>query len=90
MRPKHIPMRSCSVCREQVPKRELVRLVVVQDGLAIDPSGRLAGRGAYLCHKPDCWHRAYKSGILAKALRLELTDKDRSVLLEYAANRDKQ
>ncbi|MFZ4826514.1 MAG: YlxR family protein [Phototrophicaceae bacterium] len=90
MQPKHIPMRSCSVCREQLPKRELMRLVVTQSGLMLDPSGRLAGRGAYLCHKTDCWHRAYKSEVLAKALRFELTDQDRSVLLEYATNRDKQ
>src|SRR5262249_29912745 len=75
---KHIPLRTCVVCRETSAKRTLIRLVRTQDeGVQIDATGKRNGRGAYLCDKPDCWQRALTTDVLEKALRTTLTDQDR-------------
>ena len=56
-------------CRATNAKRELVRIVRTPDGrVEIDPSGRMAGRGAYLCADGSCWARAVERGSLSKAL----------------------
>ena len=66
----HVPMRSCVTCRNTRPKRELVRLVYHDDGkVEIDPSGKKAGRGAYLCYSSDCWGKGLKKARLEHALR---------------------
>ena len=54
-RPDHQPLRSCAVCREVHPKREMTRIVRRADGsVAFDASGKAAGRGTYLCDDPVC------------------------------------
>jgi len=78
---KHIPQRTCVVCRDTSAKRTLTRIVRTADsGIQIDPTGKHNGRGAYLCDKPTCWQRAIDSDILAKALRIVLTAEDRDRL----------
>ncbi len=79
-RPKHVPMRTCVVCRETANKRALIRVVRTENGVLIDPSGKLNGRGAYLCDRPNCWERAVKTDILSKALRTSITKEDRERL----------
>jgi hypothetical protein len=80
---KHIPQRMCAVCREIGAKRKLTRLVrTATSGVQVDPTGKMNGRGAYLCDKPSCWVRALESDILEKALRVQLTDEDRQRLRE--------
>jgi len=69
-------------CREVLPKRSLIRIVRSSDGVQVDPTGKLAGRGAYLHDRRSCWERALK-GPLAHALKMELTDKDREDLLAF-------
>ncbi len=81
-RRKHIPQRTCVICREKDAKRQLTRIVRGPTGIAIDKSGKMAGRGAYLCDNPQCWSRAIRTDALAKALRTLLTDEDRQQLLE--------
>ena len=82
-RRKHIPQRMCVVCRESNAKRQLTRVVRTADaGVQIDPTGKLNGRGAYLCDKPSCWKRAVETDVLAKALRTELNDEDKQRLRE--------
>jgi len=81
-RPKHVPVRTCVVCREKADKRTLVRVVRTQNGLQIDPSGKLDGRGAYLCEQTQCWERASSGDVLNQALRMTLTDEDRKRLLQ--------
>ena len=77
-RQKHVPLRTCVVCRETSAKRTLIRLVRTTDeGVQIDPTGKRNGRGAYLCERPDCWQRALNSDVLEKALRTTLTAEDR-------------
>jgi predicted RNA-binding protein YlxR (DUF448 family) len=75
-RVKHIPQRTCVGCRETLPKRQMIRIVRKADGVFIDPTGKVAGRGAYLHDKYSCWSRGLK-GSLANALKTELSDDDR-------------
>lgn len=85
-RPKHIPMRTCVVCRDKADKRTLIRVVRTENGLQIDPSGKLDGRGAYLCDQQSCWERAASGDVLNHALRMTLTDEDRKRLLQAIRN----
>jgi len=79
-RRRHIPQRTCVVCRTTADKRSLIRLVRTEDGIQVDPTGKRNGRGAYLCDQRVCWDRALETDILAKALRTTLTDADRERL----------
>lgn len=81
-RVKHIPQRTCVGCREVLPKRNLIRVVRGSAGVTIDPTGKAAGRGAYVHDKRSCWEKALK-GALSHALKTELTEADRSELVQY-------
>ena len=66
-------MRTCVACRTSRPKRELQRIVRTPAGdVVADPSGRLAGRGAYVCPDTDCLSIALKKGALTRALETQL------------------
>lgn len=59
---KKIPMRMCTGCGEMKPKRELIRVVKSPEGeIALDRTGRLPGRGAYVCPNPECLQKARKT-----------------------------
>jgi uncharacterized protein len=62
-----------------IAKRQLVRIVRTADGVLIDPTGKRAGRGAYLHDRKSCW-QAGLQGSLARALKVELTAADREQL----------
>jgi hypothetical protein len=66
-----------------LPKRSLIRIVRGANGVQIDVTGKLAGRGAYLHNQRSCWEKGLK-GMLAHALRTELTPEERNRLLDYA------
>src|SRR5215212_3803797 len=85
-RPKHIPVRTCVACRRTDAKRGLFRLVRDAEGrVAVDPTGKRAGRGAYLCHDPACWEQALKRRGLERALRIEsIQPEDRAALEQVA------
>ncbi len=78
-RVKHVPQRTCVGCRTVLAKRQLVRIVRTADGVLVDPTGKLAGRGAYLHDRRSCWEAGLK-GSLAHALKAELTAADREHL----------
>lgn len=69
-------------CREVLPKRQMIRIVRTAEGLKVDSSGKLAGRGAYLHDRRACWERGLK-GALAHALKTNLTEDDRTRLEEF-------
>ena len=59
---KKIPMRMCTGCGEMKPKRELIRVVKSPEGeIALDKTGRLPGRGAYVCPDLECLKKARKT-----------------------------
>ena len=81
-RVKHVPQRTCVGCREVLPKRNMVRIVKTAEGVQIDPTGKLPGRGAYLHDRRECWERGRK-GALAHALKTSFTEADHVRLEEF-------
>ena len=72
---KKIPMRSCDVTGEKLPKKELIRVVRTPEGnVIVDESGKANGRGAYLKKSIDTFVSAQKSKILNKKLEVEVPD----------------
>lgn len=70
---KHIPLRSCIVCRECKDKSELLRVVKRPDGaVVIDRNGKEAGRGAYVCKHGDCMATAIKKRVFNRAFKQQL------------------
>ena len=81
---KHIPQRTCLACGRVRPKRELVRLVRVSGGgVEVDPGGKIAGRGAYLCPAIECWEIGLKGGRLEHTLHTAITQDNREQLRKY-------
>ncbi len=79
--PRRLPQRTCVGCRTVQPKRQLVRLVRKADGsVDIDPTGKAAGRGAYLHDREDCWRLALQGVALGHALKTDITEADRARL----------
>ena len=68
-----------------LPKRTLIRVVRSPQGIVIDPSGKMTGRGAYLHNRRSCWERGLE-GPLSAALKAEITTDVRETLETYAAS----
>ena len=81
-KPKHVPQRTCVGCREVQSKRTLTRVVRTDTGIKIDPTSKMQGRGAYIHNLQSCWQVAL-NGKLASALKTELTEEDRNILLTF-------
>ena len=79
---KHVPQRTCVGCRQVLSKRQLTRVVRTSEGVVIDPSGKLPGRGAYLHDQKSCWVKALK-GSLAHALRTTIQEQDLAALRTF-------
>jgi predicted RNA-binding protein YlxR (DUF448 family) len=60
----------------------MIRIVRSGEAVLVDPSGKMAGRGAYLHNQRSCWELGLK-GALSHALKTELTEEDRKTLLAY-------
>lgn len=72
---KNIPQRTCSVCRTQKNKNELLRIVKNKDNIIkIDEKGKEPGRGAYICYDIECLEKAQKRKGLEKALEIKIED----------------
>lgn len=70
MSPRKIPERQCVGCQEQKPKRSMVRVVLTPAGeILIDPTGKKAGRGAYICRSRGCFEAAKKRRALDRGLK---------------------
>ena len=72
---RKIPMRSCVVTREKLPKLELLRIVKTTDGEVVaDVSGKINGRGAYIKKDIEVLDRAKKSKVLERQLETTISD----------------
>lgn len=75
MSAKKIPVRMCTGCRQGKPKNELVRVVRSQQGeLSVDLTGRMPGRGAYICRDAACLAKAQKAKSLERAFGCAISD----------------
>lgn len=75
MKMRKIPMRTCVVTREKLPKQELIRVVRTPEGsIIIDETGKANGRGAYLKKDLATFEKAKKSKILNRQLEVEIPD----------------
>ena len=75
MKVKKIPMRTCVITREKLPKQELIRIVRTPEReIIIDETGKANGRGAYLKKDLEVFNKAQKSKILNKQLEIEIPD----------------
>lgn len=73
MKVRKIPMRTCIVTKEKLPKQELIRVVRTPDGqVVVDETGKTNGRGAYLKKDIEVFMKAQKSKILNKILEVEV------------------
>lgn len=72
---KKIPMRSCVVTKEKLPKRQLIRVVRTPDGkIVVDETGKVNGHGAYLKKDLSVFEQAQKSKILNRHLEVNVPD----------------
>lgn len=75
MKVKKIPMRTCVVTREKLPKQALIRIVRTPlQEIIIDETGRANGKGAYLKKDRDVFDKAKKSKVLNRVLEIEVPD----------------
>ena len=72
---KKIPMRTCLITGEKLPKKELIRIVRTPEGnVVVDETGKINGRGAYLKKDIEVFELAKKNKILNKKLEVEVPD----------------
>ena len=75
MTEKKIPLRKCLGCGEMKEKRQLLRVVKSKDGSTVaDTTGKLAGRGAYLCKSVSCFDQARKGRRFEKAFSEQIPE----------------
>jgi len=72
---KKIPQRQCMGCRERKNKRDMIRVVRKTDGeVSLDFSGKLNGRGAYICPDAQCLKKARKAKSLDRSLEVTIPE----------------
>ena len=82
LRKKKIPLRVCLGCQERKPKKELIRVVRTPEGqIVVDATGKLSGRGAYVCPSDECLRRALKARRLEKSLKHSIPQETCEALL---------
>ena len=72
---KKVPVRMCIACRQNIPKKELIRVVKTDDHtLVLDETGKANGRGAYICYNLECLDKAKKSRAFKRALDVPMSE----------------
>lgn len=75
MKVKKIPLRTCVITKERLPKKELLRIVRTPEGLVeVDLTGKKNGRGAYIKSDLETLNKARKSKTLEKHLEILIND----------------
>ncbi len=72
---KNVPLRMCVVSRKRLPKANLIRLVVVPNGLKIDPSQKMDGRGYWISRDKEVIALARKRHAFSKILKRNIDDR---------------
>lgn len=82
MKEKKIPMRSCVVTKETLPKKDLIRVVRTKEAVVIDLTGKVNGRGAYIKKDISVIEKARKEKQLSRALQIEIPSEIYNQLIE--------
>ena len=70
---KKVPLRQCVGCQEMKSKLELIRVIKTPEGeVTLDTTGRMNGRGAYLCKNSDCLKKLRKTKGLERSLKIAI------------------
>lgn len=73
---KKVPQRKCIVCGNLYDKNDLLRVVKNKDlGVVIDETGKLNGRGAYICKNNECLKEVKKNNKLDRVFKQKIDDK---------------
>ena len=80
---KKIPMRSCLITKEKLPKKDLIRIVRTPEGtVIIDEIGKINGRGAYLKKDIEVINKAKNNKVLERVLEVKVPDSIYDELIE--------
>ena len=84
---KRVVQRMCMGCNAKKDRRDLIRIVVNKNKeVTIDKTGKLEGRGAYICYNEDCLNKAIKTKKLERVFEVkideEIYNKIRNVIIE--------
>lgn len=72
---KKLPQRTCMGCNEKKDKKDLIRIVKNKDNeILVDKTGKLNGRGAYICNNVECLEKLKKSKRLNKVFETNISD----------------
>lgn len=75
MKKRKIPLRKCVACGESKPKKELIRVVKNSESeIIIDLTGKVNGRGAYICNNVNCLELTQKSKKLSRSLGIDVSN----------------
>jgi predicted RNA-binding protein YlxR (DUF448 family) len=75
LKQKKIPLRKCISCGENKSKKELLRIVKTNENkVLVDLTGKINGRGAYICSSISCFELAHKNKKISRALKMEIDD----------------
>lgn len=68
--------RKCMACNAKNDKYNLIRIVRMANGeILIDKTGKLNGRGAYICNDIKCLDKVIKSNRIDKILKCNIDKK---------------
>ena len=72
---KNLPLRTCMGCNEKKPKKELIRIVKnKENNILVDNTGKMEGRGTYICNNIDCLEKVKKNKRIEKVFEMKISD----------------
>jgi predicted RNA-binding protein YlxR (DUF448 family) len=85
---RHVPLRTCISCGNKAPKRDLMRIVSTPEfGVKADQTGKVSGRGTYVCSDVQCAPTNVRRGRIENALKGPITDSDWEVVAAVITTR---
>lgn len=88
MNNRKTPQRKCVVCNQHKDKKDLLRIVKNKEGqIFVDPSGKMNGRGTYICTSLECLTKAKKTRSLNNSLKANVTDEIYQEIENYVKSR---
>ena len=83
-----VPMRTCVVTREKLPKKDLLRIVRTPENEIVidDEKGKTNGRGAYIKKDLEVLAKAKKSKVLDRFLEVTIPESTYEEIKEKITN----